>query len=122
ATACERRPHAFRLRALGREARHHVRHYGVGADLPSAGDVFAREASVQLRFGSLLEELHTQDLSEVHPDDRLAWQAPNALVDRVDTTVPVASSDDGDRIGGALEHLSRQVLRALARGDVDDRP
>src|SRR5437879_13208561 len=92
----------------------------MGPDPPSAGDVFAREAPVQLRFDPLLEELPTQDLSEVHPDDRLAWQAPHALVDRVDTSVPVVSSDDGDRIGGALEHLSGQILRALALGDVRD--
>ena len=51
-----------------------------------------------MRLGNLLEDIHPQNIRDVHPDEPLCRQPPMLLVDWVHLLMPVIPSDDGDGI------------------------
>src|SRR2546422_11344104 len=104
----------FRSRVADR----HVSASESGGEPLRVADILPREASIQTRPDLVLEDLHAQEVSDVHPDRLLGWHSPEPLEDRVDPLIPIISSDDGDAIRGALEHLPGEILRPLPLGDV----
>src|ERR1700716_2551055 len=81
-------------------------------------DFLSRETAVEIRPGRLLKALPSQKLGYVLPDERLGWHTPSPLEGWVHPLKPVVWSDDGYAIGRALEHLSGQVFRSLALGQI----
>src|SRR5439155_27329087 len=114
----ERGLHPLRIRAQRRIADRGVSTTERGGEPVHMVDIFSGEASVEIRLDPLIEDFRAQEVSDVHPDRLLGWHPPEPLEDRIDPSIAVISSDDGDSIRGALEHLLGQILRPLALGDV----
>jgi hypothetical protein len=117
------RDHEHCLQALRVEPQRRIGHRQVeaaqfGCEPFRESDVLAGEAAVEMRLQGALEDVGPRKVSDMHADDSLGRHPPIALIDRVDSLITVVPADHGHAIGGTLEHLARQILGPLSRGEI----
>jgi hypothetical protein len=89
---------ALRIRPQRRIGRHEVFPPARGREPAPEGDLFSREAAVQVGLVRLLERHLAREVADAHPDDLFGRQSPTPCEDRVHALISVVSSHDVDRI------------------------